>query len=254
MKRASIVIGGTLGALGLLLAGCSSTSSTQSVEESTPATPKVEAAASNASYSIAPTGTVKMGMMTAKIKGGSINGSTGTISLSTLLGTYVGDITNATVSPTSLTATISLSGTTGTGTLPGTNYVYSGTVSSGSSTFVVAGLTLQPSAAAGAPAPANGNYAVKATGTVTVAGTSANIKGGSISGATGTINLRYSIITITADVTNAVITPTSFAGTITCSLGGGSGTLTGTNYVYSGTVSSGGNTVTVTNLTLQPTT
>lgn len=253
MQRVSALIVAVVGGLAVLLAGCSSSATSDSA-----ASPQTQqAAASGSAYSIKATGTVKFdGIVTANIQGGSINGSSGTVSLSALGQTYVGEITNATVSPTSLAGTLTLGGPTGQGTLAGTNYVYSGDVKSGSSTFVVSELTLAPQTAVNGAAPndaANGNYAVRATGTVTASGVSAAITGGSISGATGTITAKPSILpfSITAEVTNAVITPTSFSGTITSSVGGGTGTLPGVNFVYSGTVTSAtGESITVSNVML----
>ena len=105
---------------------------------------------------------------------------------------------------------------------------------------------------------ATANYKVKDAGTVSVLGYTVNIKGGAITGNSGQIDVKYSIISLTGYLTNTTVTPDKittdvsvyipFKGTYK-----GSGSLAGSgNGTYSGTVVANGQTIQISGLTLTP--
>ncbi len=105
---------------------------------------------------------------------------------------------------------------------------------------------------------ATANYKVKDAGTVSVLGYTVNIKGGAITGNSGQIDMKYSIISLTGYLTNTTVTPDKittdvsvyipFKGTYK-----GSGSLAGSgNGTYSGTVVANGQTIQISGLTLTP--
>ncbi len=121
------------------------------VPQAATAAPSVSPAAATVQaspvYVIQNTGTFAIpGVTTGTITGGSITNTAGKIDLLTSFGPMALNVTNAMIIETNFSGTVSSPVGSGPASLPGTNWVYGGSISLGSYTANIVGLTVTPPA------------------------------------------------------------------------------------------------------------